>query len=62
MYTIFIIEMVVKCSGQIEKTNVQFQNIRSKYYDFKKGEDIMRLVCEITYLIILILYIWIEVN
>lgn len=61
-YTIAIVQTTFKANSHIDNSKVQFMNIRGDYYNFHQSRNVIRLLCEIIYVCILVLYITIEVN
>ena len=62
IYTILIIQALFKANGLITIQKTEYWNIARNYYDFSKTSNVVRLVCEILYVVILFLYIFVEIS
>lgn len=62
IYTILIIQTEFKPNGMVDTTKQHYLNIKGEYYNFAKTPIILRCICEITFVVILCLYVSQEVN
>lgn len=57
IYTIVAIQANFYPSGRMQVTDINYMNVISKFYNWSKSSNIIRLLCEVLFVLILVIYI-----